>query len=298
MKTVKLSFFSILLLSATLAGAQNYAFKVLANKGTNEVKSGTDAWQPIRTGATLKSDDELKLSDNSYIGLVHANGKPVELKQPGSYKVADLAAKVGGSSTVLGKYTDFIMSNNSAEAKKNRLSATGAVHRGEATAITIKLPESPTVYNSAKTVITWEANKVEGPYIVVINDMFGEQLAKFETKEASIQIDLDDAKFAGQNAVVLEVYSKSDPTKKSAEKMIKKLTPAERAALKTSIDEVAKDITEETAINKIILAQLYEEKKLPIDAIAAYEAAIKLAPEVQEYKDMYEDYLIRAGIKR
>ena len=298
MKTVKLSFFSILLLSATLAGAQNYAFKVLANKGANEVKSGTDAWQPIRTGATLKSDDELKLSDNSYIGLVHANGKPVELKQPGSYKVADLAAKVGGSSTVLGKYTDFIMSNNSAEAKKNRLSATGAVHRGETTAITIKLPESPTVYNSAKTVITWEANKVEGPYIVVINDMFGEQLAKFETKEASIQIDLDDAKFAGQNAVVLEVYSKSDPTKKSAEKMIKKLTPAERATLKTSIDEVAKDITEETAINKIILAQLYEEKKLPIDAIAAYEAAIKLAPEVQEYRDMYEDYLIRVGIKR
>ncbi len=48
--------------------AQDYAFKVLANKGANEVKSGSE-WAPIKTGASLKNDDELKLSPNSYMGL-------------------------------------------------------------------------------------------------------------------------------------------------------------------------------------------------------------------------------------
>ena len=137
MKTKILTLLFVTLLYTASAVAQDYAFKVLVNKGTNELKNG-DVWQPIKTGASLKSGDELKLSDNAYIGLVHASGKPIELKQAGNYKVADLAAKVSGSgSSVLNKYTDFILSSNSAEAKKNRLSATGAVHRGEATAIQI-----------------------------------------------------------------------------------------------------------------------------------------------------------------
>ncbi|HKZ37794.1 MAG TPA: hypothetical protein VJ184_09100, partial [Chryseolinea sp.] len=122
MKTRTLTLFFALVTSFTIA--QDYAFKVLANKGANEVKSGND-WLPIKTGASLKSGDELKLSDNSYMGLVHATGKPLELKVAGSYKVSDLSSKMSGGTSVINKYTDFILSSNSPEAKKNRLSATG-----------------------------------------------------------------------------------------------------------------------------------------------------------------------------
>ena len=51
--------------------------------------------QSLKTGASLKSGDELKVSENAYLGLVHVSGKPLELKTAGSYKVADLAAKMG-----------------------------------------------------------------------------------------------------------------------------------------------------------------------------------------------------------
>jgi hypothetical protein len=54
-----------------------YAFKVLANKGANEVKTG-DSWTPLRTGASLKEGDEIKLGENSYVGLIHSSGKPKE----------------------------------------------------------------------------------------------------------------------------------------------------------------------------------------------------------------------------
>src|SRR5437867_10309521 len=103
-----------------LTRAQEYTFRVLANKGANEVKSG-DTWQPVKTGAQLKKGDELKISENASIGLVHVSGKPLEVKQAGNYKVDLLAEKVGTGSSVLNKYTDFILSSNSAEAKKNRL---------------------------------------------------------------------------------------------------------------------------------------------------------------------------------
>jgi hypothetical protein len=91
MKTTNFTFLLILLASA--AFSQDYAFKVLANKGNNEVKTGA-SWTPLKTGATLRTGDELKLSENAYLGLVHVKGKPLELKLAGVYKVAELAAQV------------------------------------------------------------------------------------------------------------------------------------------------------------------------------------------------------------
>lgn len=300
MKTHKIAFLVLFICAPVILMAQGYAFKVLANKGVNEVKSG-DTWQPIKTGATLMSTDELKLADNSYVGLVHATGKPIELKQAGNYKVADLAAKVGSGTSVLNKYTDFILSSNSAEAKKNKLSATGAVHRDleAATSIQIMLPENQHsgIYNSA-AVISWEAGKLEGPFIVAINNMFGEELVKVETPESLLRIDLTDPKFADQDAVLVQVFQKSDPSKKSAEKLIKKLSPTDQNRIQASLGEIMSDVSEQTALNKFILAGFYEENHLFIDAVAAYEEAIRLAPDVAEFKEAYDDFLIRHGMKR
>lgn len=298
MKTRNLALFAVLTLFSTVAFCQNYAFKVLANKGTNEVKSG-DAWQPLKTGASLKAGDEVKLADNAYIGLVHASGKPMELKQAGSYKVNDLVSKVGAGSSVLNKYTDFILSSNSAEAKKNRLSATGAVHRGETYAIQLMLPENQHsgIYNSV-AVINWEGTKVAGPYIVTLRNMFDDELAKAETAETNFQVDLSDPKFVKENAVLVEVKSKNDPKQISKQHLIKKLTPADEERVKTSLNEIIGEVAERTALNKFILAGFYEENNLFIDAIAAYEDAIKLSPDVPSYKEAYDEFLLRHGMKR
>jgi hypothetical protein len=300
MKTTKLTLiFGFFLINSLVLG-QGYAFKVLANKGTNEVKSG-DTWAPLKTGASLQLGDEIKLAENGYVGLVHSSGKPKEVKQSGTIKVEKLAQEVGGGGTsVISKYTDFILSSNSAEAKKNRLSATGAVHRAvEDTPIKLMLPENQHsgIYNNV-AVISWDGSKVDGPYVVVIKNMFEDQLAKAETPETSLQIDLSDPRFANASAILVEVSSKSDPKLLSKQHMIKKLAPLEQDKVKTSLNEIIGQVSEQTALNKLILAGFYEENNLFIDAIAAYEDAIKLAPDVSDYKDAYEEFLLRHGLKR
>jgi uncharacterized protein YdhG (YjbR/CyaY superfamily) len=298
MKTSILVF--LLTLSGTFCLAQDYAFKVLANKGANEVKSGND-WMPIKTGASLKPEDELKLSTNSYMGLVHATGKPLELKQPGNYKVADLAKSIKSGTSVLTKYTDFILSSNSAEAKKNRLSATGAVERDvtSADAIQLLLPQNQHsgIYNNI-AIISWEGTSATGPYILTVRNMFDDELIQEETPETSYQIDLTDPKFSKENALLIEVKSKADPKQISKQHMIKKLAPAEQENVKKSLNEIIGDVSEQTALNKFILAGFYEENNLFIDAISAYEEAIRLAPEVTNYREAYEDFLLRHGIKK
>src|SRR6187549_397746 len=207
--------------SMTAFAQKDYAFKVLVNKGKNEVKAA-DGWQPVKVGASLNSTDELKLSENSYMGLVHVSGKPIELKQAGKYKVDELASKVSGGTSVLNKYTDFILSSNT--PKKNSLTATGAVHRGP-DVIELYLPEkeNPVVYNN-EIIINWDAAKMPGPYIVKFNSMFGDELEKIESKESQVRVNLSSKNFENEDNILVLVSSKSDPNKVSKQYTLKKLS--------------------------------------------------------------------------
>ncbi len=67
MKILRLVLFAAVIASNT-AFAQTYAFKVLINKGKNEVKTGNN-WQAVKVGESLQSADELRVPENAYIGL-------------------------------------------------------------------------------------------------------------------------------------------------------------------------------------------------------------------------------------
>ncbi len=283
------------ILTAAVAGyAQaDYAFKVLASKGANEYKSG-DTWQPIKTGISLKLGDELKVPENAYLGLVSKNGKPVELKTPKNYKVADLMSSLGSATSVMSKYTDFILSSNSAEAKKNRLSATGAVHRGEPTSLTVYLPptQNSFVYNNSMYVV-WEAPKSGGPYTVTLTDFYDEVITKFETPETHFKLDLNDPKLASRKNFLVQVSSKADSKVHSEGIAVKRLEPAQLEKIKAAYAEIAGDLKDETAFDKFILAGFYEQHGLIIDALSSYEEAVKMAPDVEDYVQARTEFLYR-----
>ena len=68
MKKGKILLTSGVLFLNVLVYGQDYTFKVLANKGSNEMKSG-NTWQAVKTGASLKTGDEIKITENSYLGF-------------------------------------------------------------------------------------------------------------------------------------------------------------------------------------------------------------------------------------
>lgn len=297
MKTIKLLLLSTLLAITSLVSAQDYAFKVLAVKGSNEVKAG-EAWQPLKTGATLRSQDELKLGANGYIGLVHKTGKPLEVKEAGVQKVSALESKVGTSSSVLQKYTDFILSSN--DERRNTLTATGAVHRGndDKSPIKLQLPDKDHsgIFNSI-AVIKWEPGDAAGPYVVKVKNMFEDVLADIETSETGIELNLNEEKYANESAILIEVSSKSNPKLISTQRLIKKLSPAELEKVAEAVKALRQEMPEETALSQLYLASLYEQNGLFIDAIYAYEQAVKLEPEVPTFSQSYKEFLSRIGLK-
>lgn len=293
MKILKLVLIGLLAVASLEGSAQDYTFRVLVNKGKNEVKAG-EAWQLIRVGSSLKSADEVKVSENAYIGLAHVSGKTLELKQPGKYKVADLAARVSSNTSVLNKYTDFVLSANT--ERKNNQAATGAVHRGQEFALFLpNTANNPVVYNDVVS-IDWE-DVIPGPYIVEFKSMFDDELAKFETNETFQVINLSDAKFANEDNIVVKVYPKADPKKGSDLKsyILKRLSKADKERIKT---ELAAQTPEQTAISKLMLAAFYEKNGLLIDAATAYQDAITLEPNVPDFKQSYEEFLTGNNMKK
>lgn len=281
-----------LLACACVTFAQDYAFKVLVNKGKNEVKTGAN-WEPVKVGASLKSLDELKVSENAYVGLIHATGKPYEVKSAGKYKVADLSAKVKAvtSTSVLNKYTDFILSANT--QKKNNLSATGAVHRGFGN-IKVFLPASSSYVYSDTVMIEWEKDKtISAPYIVTIHNVFGEELMKKETSENSITINLQDKAFTQDNDIIVQVSSKKDK-KDSDAHTLRKFSRNDREKISALYKDIAAQTSAQTGINRFLRAGFFEQNKLLADAATAFQQAIKLEPA---FKEEYENFLLRNGLR-
>jgi hypothetical protein len=110
-------------------------------------------------------------------------------------------------------------------------------------------------------------------------------------------IDLSDKKYATEPTVTIDVKSKADPMAVAKPRLVKKVTAAEHATIKKSLEAISADVAEPTALNKLILARFYEEHRLIIDAIASYEEAIKLAPDVTLFQEEYQFFLTRNGLK-
>jgi uncharacterized protein YdhG (YjbR/CyaY superfamily) len=282
--------FALSLFVSSGMSAQEYAFKVLVNKGQNQVKAGNE-WLPIQVGASLKSQDELKISQNAYLGLVHSSGKPLEVKKAGNHKVADLAGQIKGGSSVLNKYTDFILSAN--EQKNGNLTATGAVYRGnEDIKVFLPKPQFAIVYNDQIS-IAWSSLPGTKEYIIRFNSMFGDELAKLEIGDTTVSINLNTPKFKNEDNILVIVTSKADQSKSSESFMLKKLSSADKTRIKNSLSEIAAQTTEQTALNSLLLAGFYEQNSLLIDASTAYQVAIKLAPNVAAFQEAYSDFLKR-----
>ncbi len=276
------------------AQSPTYTFKVLVSKGKTEIKSAS-AWQTIKVGASLKATDEVKIAENAYLGLIHTNGKPLEIREAGSFKVSELVSRLGTGTSVLNKYTDFILSSN--QEKTNRLSATGAVHRGAKDVVIVYLSgaERAELYGD-KLAIQWSSDEVKGPYQVVFTTLLDDELDRFDVTENQLIISLNEHGLKDEYEIMVKVVSKENPGKGSKDYIIKRLRPADREKFTKVIDDVA-SIQEETALSKYYMAGIYEENFLLNDALTAYQEAIKLAPDVALYKEAYTEFLKRLGFE-
>ncbi len=296
-----------MILIATPMSGQDYVFKVLANKGGNTVKiadNPTD-WEPIKTGTTLNGDDELRITENSYIGLVHASGKTVELKNQGNYYVRDLAAKLGNSrSSVASKYANFVINKMTTDEDEdiNRnhrkyLTVTGAVERSVLDApISLRMPSSVEVLNE-KALIRWDKVEEADQYVFTVKNMYDDTILTKEVDQPFIWLELSKAPVNTEELIIVSVKAKNNHKIYSGNYGIKRLTGVDADPILKELEQLSTSLKEESSLNKLILATFYEENNLLIDAMMNYERAVQLSPDVEQFSIAYQLFTKRNGLE-
>jgi hypothetical protein len=178
------------------------------------------------------------------------------------------------------------------------MAVTGSVERGQES-IKLVAPESnvKSFVISSPTTIRW--NKLPGvsEYEVTIHNLFDEPIQSISTKDTFVTIDLGLLNKTNANEVqMLRVNNKSNNLIKSKDLALNYIGGDKGNKIKKDIADLKKELTEETALNKLVFASFYEENKLFLDAMECYEQAMKIQPDVEDYKVLYGQFLMRSGI--
>jgi tetratricopeptide (TPR) repeat protein len=302
----KMRILTLLLLCFTsIVFAQNGTkeeFKVLSHKGANTLNGN-----PLTTGAKLLPADKITVSNGGYIGLLHKTGKTLELRQAGTYVIADLSKKVGSTNTSASKrYSDYVVKEltkgDKEDVNKNymsHLTVTGSVERGdEAIKLFLPLPTvSPVnlITNSLK--INWKKYADNSIYLVKISNNFDETIYSQETTDTTITLDVDKIPLNGETSFICTVALKDKPKEiVSNKRNIKLIKNDKLKEISEDITDLNSNLAEETALNYFVKANFYREKGFFLEAIEYYKKAINADPEAKDFVSAYDDFLNSSGL--
>lgn len=309
---------SFVALSATASLAQDYVFKVMASNGNVVQKNPA---KRLWAGSQLQGNDLINVPEKGYVGLMHKNGRTIELKQAGDYKISDLAGKVGGSSSITSKYANYVAGEMSKADKvdinKNHRkysSITGSVSRTIVTGNVFayfplsenaeQVKEATAMYDGSEFILHFYPNPEKNAgiekfdtYFVSVLDMTNKEVARFETKEETVKIDLTKLKFKYEPSWVINVSKNAETFKKGDVSAYHVGLLSKDDAHYKKVTEDLKELGTETALDKLTQARVFEEHKLLQDAIRCHEQAIAMQPEVTTFKVAYDEFLTRNRIR-
>ncbi|SMD38704.1 hypothetical protein SAMN04488029_3858 [Reichenbachiella faecimaris] len=297
---------TVLLFTTCLFGyaqnSRNFVFRVLASKGANQVEKADGKKVHLRPGITLMQGDQIIASKGAYIGLMHRTGKTIELRAPGVTKISDIETQLANSkSSVASKYANYVLSkiNDDGDNSNYRrnMKATGAVERASGTAISAMLPSSVNILNPA-AVIRWNTVGENAYYVITVRNIFDEELISAETTKPYMQINLDDENLASEELIILNIKVKDNPDLFSPDYGIERLSEEKATEINTSLAQLKAEISGETPLGKLVLASYFEDNNLILDALTQYEAIMEQAPDVEDFKMLYGEFLIRNGLSK
>ena len=279
-------------------------FKVLATQGNISIQE-KGSWKVISIGELLYETATLKVSENGYVGLIHKSGKTIEVKKPGTYNVKELASGLTSSKGgLLNKYADYVFGEfaksddkNLSKDHQNYMAVTGAVERKVGSySINVLSPNKSDVISNSSVTLRWLSSKGVNTYVVIVMNRYEEPVLTKETSATMLIIDMNKLNLKDEGVYFWSVYAKENPKIRSHDFAISQLAKDKILLVEEAFNALRSELTEETAINNIIMASFYEQNSLFLDAINSYEEAIKIAPDVNAYKMAYKNFLDRLGL--
>ena len=150
---------------------------------------------------------------------------------------------------------------------------------------------------SGQLMISWSPASRSATYVLDVHDLFDKSLYKEETKETSHLLDLTIPSLASEKLIMVAVSEKGSEETQSTYHGLQRLTEEEAASYQSDLQQLLTAIDPNTSMGQVALAGFFELKELLVDAKTAYHKAHALSPQVADYKALYEQFLLRNGLK-
>ena len=268
---------------------QEYIFRVMANTGANMFRLNNQAsWKKVEKGVTLNSGYWVKIVDDAYLGLLHNTGKTTGLVDPGVFETVNIEKSIQNKKKGLGaKYTEFVMNN---VTDPDILAQNDLVSRGSESTIKLFLPVDSRVFNS-KLIINWEPESDESTYIITIKGIFDDVLFEDESTSDMYLLDLDIEKLKNESTFVIIVTLMENKDIHSLEYVIDRIPYTEAKKYREDLQPYENSTM--SPLDHSILGSYFETNNLLIDASYHYQLAIQIAPKVQDFKNNYDEFILR-----
>ncbi|MBM2814704.1 MAG: hypothetical protein HW421_1466 [Ignavibacteria bacterium] len=296
----------LVILIVSLTAKDITEFRVFAIKGNLQVqKPGASGWNSLKAGMELASNDVVKVSQNGYVSLSYIKGGIVELVE-GTYKVKDLVKQAGSKkSNISGRLTNYIVgelggaTNLAGKKTKNLSDVPGAVERGlptmnKANEIGISFPRKTSLI-SPNVTLTWQPVEGVEKYEFYLYDKFDREMLMKTTPKSELTLDLINDIKLNRDSNYFWVVKASDKPQFSSEKAsIRLLSDNKIASLNDTLKVLEEEISGlESSLKNVILGKFYENHELAVDAKKYYQAAVQLSPDIEEYKQVLNNFIAK-----
>lgn len=287
-----------------------HEFTVMAVKGNIEFKkTNNDSWAKLKTGAKLTPEAKIKVAKGSYLALLHKSGKSLEVKKDGEFTAKQLQSSLNSKdSKIASKLTNFVIDNlteskNTGYDYREAMEATGAVERslnaknlnGPAAFVELKTPRKVNFTTNTANLI-WKDVPNEKNYIFSITDRFDRVVFTREVTDNKFKISKDDLNLESDEYYLWHVACKSDRSIKSPDCAFSFLSNKQIEAINREYKQLVEELGDEnSALNQIILGNFYEQHFLLNEAGKHYKKAVELEPSVEDYQNLYSQFLIRSN---
>lgn len=300
MKSPVLLFIALFLLVCHGVEGQSYAFRVLASKGDNFIqRSGSYQSYDLEAGLKLKEGDKLITSANSYVGLVHRNGKTLEVQERGTFTISTLESRIGNrEGGIAGQYMNLVIDRVEGNGTVVERDAPAVVRGARAAEIKmlIKETKNANLVLGDQVTVNWVERKDLSPYVVRVKNIFDEELMVIETTQPKIRLDFTQNRLARERFIIVGVSSKADEDLRSRDYGIQRLTPLQGRRLMYQLADLKRQFGNESSLNKLVYASFYEANGLYLEALDQYQEAMSISPDVTDFQAMYENFVLTNGL--
>jgi hypothetical protein len=158
------------------------------------------------------------------------------------------------------------------------------------------MPSMTKLYEDNLT-IKWYTNKwADKNYSITVKKIFADTIFTKVVPDTIATLSVADLKLEPGQVYAISIAIKGVDKSYSNPMIIKVPNLAERDTVNKELSQMTADMGKPNAMDQLIFATYFEKNQMYTSAILAYNKAIAMQPNIDYYKDAYQDFIDRNKI--